>query len=493
MNPSTMSKRFSTSSFMGPLRPRSSLSPTLLACALALLLGGCATSQRSSYQPPQTSVPADWSQRGAVREVAADQWWKQFGDTTLDALVDEALRKNNDLAVAAIKVRRARLQAGLAADARVPSLTASTALTNNKPLDGAPGYKSSATSVTLSYEADLWGRLAANYDAKRWEALATEQDRQSTALSLIGTTANLYWNGAYLNQRVAVSIESIAYAQKTLDLVRTQYKAGAVSTLEVLEAEQNLITQQSSHTELLQQQVENNNALAILFDSAPGKQIGLPARLPQQALPDLQAGLPAQLLARRPDLRAAELRLRESLATVDATRTSYYPQLTLTGALGTSSSALSQLLQNPIATLGAGLTLPFLQWNEMQLNVKSSQADYESAVTSFRQTLYSALSDVENALSARQQYATQEALLQQNLKAAQGAEKLYELRYRAGSVTLQNWLDAQEKRRTAESSLSEARLNRLKNQMTLYQALGGDARVPAAAGDNLAQAVPASS
>ncbi|WP_245200093.1 efflux transporter outer membrane subunit [Herbaspirillum sp. LeCh32-8] len=445
------------------------------------MLGGCASAVRTPYQAPQTQAASAWQQRGAVDEVLADQWWRQFGDAELDRLIDEALRKNNDLAVAGIKVRRAQLEAGLAADARVPALSASASSTGSKYLSGSRStVRSSSNAVSLSYEADLWGRLGANYDVKRWEALATEQDRESTALTLIGTTANLYWQGAYLNQRIAVSQESITYAQKTLDLVRTQYRAGSVSSLEMLEAEQNLITQQSTHTELIQQRVENDNALSILFDSPPGKLVALPAQLPQQALPDLAAGLPAELLSRRPDLRAAELRLRESLASVDATRANYYPKLTLTGSLGTSSDALMRLVQNPLASLGAQLTLPFLQWNEMKLNVKVSQADYDSAVTSFRQTLYSAFSDVENALSARRQYAQQEVLLQRNLKAAQDAEKLYELRYRAGSVTLQSWLDQQEKRRTAETSLAEARLNRLKNQMTLYQAIGGDARVPSA-------------
>ncbi|MFL9923735.1 efflux transporter outer membrane subunit [Herbaspirillum lusitanum] len=451
------------------------MSLRLAPLALALTLAGCGSLMKTPYEAPQTQIPANWSNRTAEQEVSADQWWKQFGDAELNRLIDEALRKNNDLAVAGIKVRRAQLTAGLADDARVPALSSSTSTSGNKNLRGNhSSYQSSSASVTLSYEADLWGHLDSAYDAKKWEALATEQDRQSTALTLIGTTANLYWNGAYLSQRIAVSEESMAYAQKTLDLINTQYKAGAVSTLEVLEAQQNLITQQSSHTELLQQQVENNNALAILFDSPPGKTRMLPDRLPQYPLPNLQAGLPADLLARRPDLRAAELRLRESLSTVDATRTSYYPTLTLTGSVGGSSDALRNVLQNPIGTLGAGLVLPFLQWNEMKLNVKVSQADYESAVVTFRQTLYSALSDVENALSARQQYATQEQLLIANLKAAQGAERLYELRYRAGSVTLQSWLDAQEKRRTAETSLAENRLNRLKNQVTLYQALGGD-------------------
>jgi NodT family efflux transporter outer membrane factor (OMF) lipoprotein len=451
--------------------------PAALAAAMlsTSLLSACGSLVQTPYVAPKTAIPATWTHSNDRAALDGGKWWQHFGDTNLDRLIDEALRRNNDLAAATIKVRRAQLQAGIAADERLPALSSSTSTTYNRYLrNDRSSYKTSSTAVTLSYEADLWGKLGSQYDAKKWEALATEQDRESTALSLIGTTANLYWQTAYLNQRIALSLESIAYAEKTLALVRTQYQAGAVSSLEVLEAEQNLSTQQSTHTELLQQQVEAANSLALLFDGPPGKSYPSPQRLPEQALPQLQAGLPADLLGRRPDLRAAELRLRESLATVDYTRASYYPSLTLTAAGGGSSQDLRNVLLNPIGTLGAGLMLPFLQWNQMQLNIKSSQADYESAVVSFRQTLYTALADVENALSAHEQYANQGALLEKNLKAAQTTERLYELRYRTGYVALKDWLDAQEKRRTAEVSLAQNRLNRLNNQMTLYQALGGD-------------------
>lgn len=458
-----------------PLRPRA-----LLVILLSTgMLSACGSLVQTPYVAPTTATPATWAHADGRAEVDGSKWWQHFGDANLDHLIDEALRRNNDLAAATIKVRRAQLQAGIAADQRLPVLSSSTSTAYNRYLrdnqsNVSNSYKSSSTGVTLSYEVDLWGKLGSQYDAKKWEALATEQDRASTALTLIGTTANLYWQSAYLHQRIALSAESIAYAEKTLALVRTQYQAGAVSSLEVLEAEQNLAAQQSSHTELLQQQVEATNSLALLFDGPPEKSYTTPLRLPEQALPQLQAGLPAELLGRRPDLRAAELRLRESLATVDYTRSSYYPSLTLTAAAGGSSQDLRNVLLNPIGTLGVGLVLPFLQWNQMQLNIKSSQADYESAVVTFRQTLYSAMSDVENALSAREQYAAQGALLERNLKAAQTTERLYELRYRTGYVALKDWLDAQEKRRTAEATLAQNRLNRLNNQMTLYQALGGD-------------------
>lgn len=166
--------------------------------------------------------------------------------------------------------------------------------------------------------------------------------------------------------------------------------------------------------------------------------------------------------------------MREALATVDATRASFYPPVTLTGAVGTASPTLSNILQNPVASLGVGLTLPFLQWNQMQLNIKISKADYEERVVNFRQSLYQAMADVENALSNRTQLGLQAEQLAVSLRAARDAERLYEVRYRAGAVSLKDWLDAQEKRRTAEIARDENGLNRLVNQVTVYRALGGD-------------------
>ncbi|MFT4192944.1 MAG: TolC family protein, partial [Comamonas sp.] len=320
----------------------------------------------------------------------------------------------------------------------------------------------------------------------QWALQATEADRETVRLNIIGTTASLYWQLGYLNQRLRAAEQSLDTALRTRQLVQAQYAAGAVSALEPREAEQTVLNQRNTLSQLRQTQAETRNALALLFNAAPGSDIlrqvlgQEPTALPDGPLPTIDAGLPAELLGRRPDLRAAELGLRQSLANVDVVRTSYYPTLSLTGALGTSSSSLGNLLANPVATLGAGLALPFLDIEAMRLDTAIAQTQYEAAVVTFRQTLYQAFADVENALSARTRLAEQADLQGQALAAAREAERLYEIRYRAGAVPLRTWLDAQESRRSAELSLAQAQLNRLENQVTLYQALGGDAVQPAA-------------
>ena len=255
-----------------------------------------------------------------------------------------------------------------------------------------------------------------------------------------------------------------------------QYQAGAVSGLEVAQARQTEASQRATLADLEQQRVEKRNALAILFDAPPEQ---LPAaaqnpRLPNlENLPAVPAGLPASILARRPDLQAAEQRLRKSLTNVDVVRTSYYPTLSLTGALGGSSTSLSRVLANPVATLGAGLVLPFLKLGEMQRNTAIARNSYEQAVVNFRQTLYAALADVENALSNKTQLQVQASAQERTLTLAQRTERLNEVRYRAGAVALKQWIDAQEARRNTQNSLIQIRLNQLSNMVTLMQSLGG--------------------
>ncbi|WP_239467131.1 efflux transporter outer membrane subunit [Rhodoferax koreensis] len=457
------------------------------ALCLALLAAGCASSLHTPYAAPATSVPTQWQYAAGANgghgqtPAPLSPWWTGFNDPALSQLIEQALQRNNNLAAAAIRVRRAQLQVGLAENQFGPSFSGSISTGASRGLNGGGTVKSSGISLGASYEVDLWNRLGSQRDVAQWEALATVQDREATALSLVATTAQLYWQIGYLNQRLAANLQSIAVAQKTLELVQVQYRTGAVSGLELAEAQQNLSSQQASQTTLQQQQVEATTALGLLFDGAPMASIlagPLPSRLPDTTLPPVDAGLPASLLGRRPDLRAAELRLREAKSSIDATRASYYPALSLTGGLGTSSASLVNILKNPVASLGLGITMPFLQRTQRDLDIKISQSQLDEAVVNFRQTLYTAFGDVDNALSSRQQLAAQATLLEQALAAARQAERLYEIRYRAGSVALKPWLDAQEKRRSAEIAVAENRLNRLNNHAVLVQALGGDAVAP---------------
>ena len=432
---------------------------------LAVVLSACAA---TPYETPKVPMPAQFAHAGEGTSAAtvATNWWMQFNDPGLNGLVSAVLAKNNDLAAAALRVQQAQLQAKLTRLDQFPNLSGGLGATTSS------STRFSA-NLSVSYEADLWGRLAANTRAANWEVAATDQDRQSAQLALIGTVCELYWNIGYTHQQIVVAQQSLDYAIKVRDLVNVQHEAGAVSAVETAEVNQSVNSQQANMAQLQQQLVEDRAALTVLLGGEAWPETSEPQVLPGTPLPDVRAGLPAELLSRRPDLQAAEYRLRESLADVDIARTALYPGLSLTASGGASSSELGSLFSNPTGSIAAALSLPFLDFPRLNLNKKVSQKSYDIAVLGFKTTLLQALADTDNALSNRTQLAAQGESLARSLESAQQAEKLYAVRYRTGSVALRVWLDAQQSARQAQLSYDNNRLQQLINQSVLYQALGG--------------------
>jgi len=402
-----------------------------------------------------------------------DPWWKKFNDPQLNKLIDMVLTKNSDLTLATLTLKKARLETGLSETDLYPDISSSTSISNDKTLKSGTSSKSYSTSLSISYELDLWGRLSSQMDANKWAAIASEEDRESTAQSLVSTTASLYWKIGYLKDRIKLNKKSIKYANQTYKLTQNQYKSGAVTQLNVLETKRSLAGQESTLSEFIQQLHEAENAFALLVDQPPTKNLVRIHSLPHGSIPSIHPGIPANILIRRPDVKSALYSIKAALATKDATFASYLPRFTLTGSLGGSSTQLRDVLTNPIATLGAGLVLPFLEWNQMKINEKISNIDYQKAVITYRQTLYQAFEDVDNALSTKNQYAYQAGKLKEQYQAAAAAEKIYASQYKYGAVSIQDWLDSQETMRESEESLLENRYNQFNIQATLYQAIGG--------------------
>ena len=466
---------------------------SILFAVFLLFLTGCALTA-GQYQQPEVDLPVAWQQgqRGGSAgsstggsadgsadgsAIGGDRWWQEFADPKLDRLMTAAMERNFDLARAALTLRQARLRADLSAGDLWPTLSLSGGFDASRRYGSDGGSDKSFSAKTgISYEADLFGRLAAVRDADEWRAEATAYDLDATRLALQATLVNQYFQLAAIRERLRLSAASIEYAEKTLTLTRAQYAAGAAGVLEMLEAERALANQFAGQQSLQQNEVAARQTLALLFgeaqDNVPLEELG---DLMAALVPETAPGLPAAILGRRPDLRATEARLRASLAAADAARLNLYPRLTLTGAFGGASEDLSRILANPVASLGAGLILPFVEWRQLRRNLAISETDYALAIVTFRQNLYQALSEVNTCLSAAENLEKQGGQIETVLNAARRSEKLYETRYRAGAVPLQSWLDAQERRRQAEMSLTENKLQRLINQADLAKALGGGA------------------
>jgi outer membrane protein TolC len=326
--------------------------------------------------------------------------------------------------------------------------------------------------ASFTYEIDFWGKLASERAASRKEAQATQADCRAFADVLVGTTAKLYWQLAYLNRLLEMDDADLEYAEQTASLTNAKLDAGATSGANAADVEMNILALQSARRQTLQRQLEARNALAILFDQPPGALDSELFELPAGPLPPISAGLPAKVLATRPDLRAAEFRLRAALDEVNVTRTSFYPTLSLTGSMGTASTSLVDLVRNPLAMLGAGLALPFLGGTTMELATKVSQSQYEEAVLDFRQKLYAALAEVDIDLAERVQGITDEETLQHELEQARRSEAIARARFETGVSEMQLWLDARQRVRAVEHALLANRLGQFDKLAELYRALG---------------------
>jgi NodT family efflux transporter outer membrane factor (OMF) lipoprotein len=448
----------------------------LLVTGLCCGLTAC-NAFRTPYLHPEVSAPATYPHADNQARASIDRWWTALNDPNLDALIDQALQVNTDLALAALNVRAAQLQVHLAAIN--PTVAAGYTYEASKPLNGStPTTQFHSVTASASYELDLWGQLNAVKDAARWEVRATEEDREAAALTLVGTAVTLYYEIAAANERITEGERSLRSAEKSLELVKVLKAAGGATGLDVVDAQQSIETQRAGQTQLIEQRVELRNALTVLLNGTTWPETRERSAVPDDPPPGVASDLPASLLQRRPDLKAAELRLRETQAQSDATRLSFYPNLSLTGSLGTASTGLSEVISNPLGSLAVALSAPFVQWKQAHFASALSKTQYDEAVVRFQKTLLQALYDVDNALSARSQLNSEGADLERALEFAQAAARLHEVRYRAGGEPLQLWLAAQDARRQADLALASVRLARFLNYATLCQALGGGVNYP---------------
>lgn len=436
---------------------------------------GCATllgcGLHSDYQRPDLDLPATFSSQAQIP--LQDKWWQAFNDPALNRLVDDVLAANPDMALAGIKLKQAGLGLELAQGNQRPEINAGLGANTQRPLDRHFDTRWTGNAqLGLNYELDVWGRLSSATDAARWEADATAEDRDATRLMIIGKTLESYWQLAYLHQAITSGEQDLANQHDVLAITERRLAAGAVSRLDLLQAKQSLAGKQASQLELLNQQEAARNTLLLLLGRGHGALPVAPSSLPD-TLPDPAPGLPAEVLSRRPDMRAAESRLRRQLAEADSTRASFYPTLSLTGRVGSSSNALATLLQNPMGSLGVSLALPFLEWNKRQQTIDRANLDYDAAVINFRKQLYQSLVEVDNALSDVRIGREREQRLQEQLTLERESARLARSRYLAGATGVQNWLDEQSRLRSAELAWLKQRSSLLVAQSRLCQALGG--------------------
>lgn len=452
------------------------------AIALALLLSACAS---PDWQQPQLALPAQWDASAPVAAgtvpaaaptplAASDAaFWQGYGDAQLVQLLQTASVQNNDLAAAAIRLRKAGLAVDQRGQDRLPNVTLGASSGASWEVDPTRHVSDNfSASLGVSWEIDLWGRLADQQAAARWRQTASQAELDALQLSIRTDVATAYWTIARDQEALTQASEELVRAQQLQQQVDKRYAAGVVSGLDVTQARANVIQQQNRVASARLTLAKSRWALGVLLNQTPESTSGISAVLPE-TFPAVPAGLPAEVLDRRPDLAAATASLRAAFADQEASRKSWYPTLSLTGSLGSNSLDLVDLLANPAASLGAGLALPFIQWNEMQTALKISEADYELAVIAYRQKLLGALQEVENALATRSQLLEQLPRSTQLYADNRKSEAQTLLRYQAGAVSFEAVLNAQTRRKAAELDWLQDRYQLALANVQVYKVLGG--------------------
>ncbi len=455
---------------------------TSLALAATLFAAGCAT-----LQPPlpeaMPSIPAEWPLPattpavGDTGVVAADIGWRDFfADPRLDELVAQALDNNRDLRVAVLNVQRARSQYGIQRADRMPSLGGEVAMTRSggDNLDVNESY--SASAGIAGFELDLFGRVHNLSQAALQQYFATDEARRSAQLALIAEVANTWLTLAADRELLSIARDTLASQEASFKLTEQRHDLGAVSGLDVSQARTVVETARSDVARFEGQVAQDRNALMLLVGGPVAPSLLPDAFTPEvSGLASLPAGLPSEVLLRRPDVLAAEHQLRAANANIGAARAAFFPSITLTGSVGSSSNELSSLFDG-----GTGfwsfiprINLPIFQGGRLTAALGVANADRDIALAQYEQAIQSGFREVADALVLSRTLADQRAAQEALVAAATRAHELSQARYDAGQDSYLILLDAQRTLYAARQSLVATQLAEQANRVTLYKVLGG--------------------
>ncbi len=449
---------------------------------LCLLLAACSTAKPPE---PKPSVPLHWQAPNAVNAAAMhSEWWRQFGSQQLGQLIASAERDSHDLAAAQARVRQARATSTIAGAPLWPELKGGFTAGRERLMHG-DGYSqldsdrydrdvnSYTGTLSASYELDFWGGRAAARDSAELNRQASDYELATVRLTLLSGVANSYLHSLALAEQAHIAAQNVANAEQVLNLIDQRFQAGAATQLELAQQRSLVANQQRQLCLLRQQALEARIALALLLGQ-PVQQLQLATETFEQLhWPTIDAGVPSQLLRRRPDIASAEARLAAADADVSVARAAMLPSLTLTATVGTGADSFHDVLQNPFYTLAAGLTAPIFNAGKLAAGRELSQARQEELLHSYRGAINSALADVEKALTAIAGLDQQRAWQEQERLHAQRAFELAQNRYQSGAETLLSVLETQRVLYRAQEESVQLRLARMQAAIALFKALGG--------------------
>jgi len=451
----------------------------ILSCiSVCILLAGCMKTGPDFKRPTMDSQTRESFQHdlsAAGAEQIADTWWTAFNDPELNQLVEDVLSDNMDIrkALALISELRAFLVQSRAN--RLPGFNLQGEAKRQRIL---PGVESDVYSLSLpaSFEIDFWGRLARAEEAALANLVSQEENARTIAQTVVSEAATLYFQIESLERRIQITRRSIENYRRTLSFIERRYEKGLTSLLDVKQAQRARAQAEAELPSLRQEMGIKQQKLAVLSGRYPETRA---ARMQPEEYFNLPApvppGLPSDLLLRRPDIRSAEAHLRALNAKIGVAKASRFPNITLTGTFGYSSSELDRLFipGSSLWNISFGILQPLFDAGRLSAGQRAAEAQFQQGMADYAKTVLTAFSEVESALLTRKEQVERRAKMVDFLAEARATQEVAENRYERGLVDYLTVLDAQRTRFQAEETLVLVELAILINRVTLHRALGG--------------------
>jgi len=425
------------------------------------------------------SLRASFTAQTKLAALGDQKWWDVFQDDQLRTLIRTALTQNYDSRIAASRVLEAQAQLGITRADQFPSVGAGAGIsdTRNSQSKFLPAFETSTGQVNLAaaWQLDFWGKYRRATEAARANLVASEWARREVLSTLVANVASAYFQLRALDLELEISKRTLNSRQESLRLARILADGGSTSLLDVRQAEQ-LVFTASAEIPVLEQQIEQQeNLLSILLGQNPENIPRGQTLTEQRQPPDVPAGLPSALLERRPDIQEAEAQLVAANVETGVARAAYFPQISLNGAGGFQSSALTSLFTGPAGawSFGASLTQPIFTGGRLRSQVRLAEARQQTAVLSYQQSIQGAFRGVSDGLVAyrkTREFRTQQELL---FRSAEDAARLSYMRYNGGVTGYLEVLTNETNAFSTELGLVQARLDELLALVQLYQVLGG--------------------
>jgi len=451
--------------------------PGQVFLTLLLLLVGCAVRQPpETTLPPQVETPDTWAAaKDAAPEEVSTGWLDDFQDPRLEGVVAEALENNQDLQTAAAQLEVARQAAIRAGAGMYPFVSLGAGGSSSGDFEGGDSRSSSGVSLDVSWEVDLWGRIRAGKASAASDFQAAQADYAFARLSLAAQTAKAWFLAIENRLQVELSQQNVELYERAVSLVQARYNAGIVSELDLHLAKFQLASGERALRDNRASFEQAMRSLEVLLGRYPDAEMALVDDL-ATVPPPIPAGIPAEILERRPDLVAAERQVAAAFYTIQVAQAARLPSLSLTGSAGTASSDLRDVLNLPNAfwSLGAGLFAPLFAGGELKANVEAANAQQQAALHRYVQVVLGAFGEVENTLANEEYLEQSEGFIRAAVLEAEGAVRQAVIQYEFGVIAYANVITIQDRYVAAQRQLVAVRNSRLANRINLYLGLGVD-------------------